>query len=252
MTKWVRWLVLMGWTACGAAYAEEESARVIRSISLPSFGFGTVSQAAEVHGALAGRYETVPAQQDRESFVDLTEGHFQVPGGLPPSMIPDPFVPSVMEYVYEVHLPEGFELRTALPEDRAKTFGPAMLTGHAARTADGALRFSIRLDTTKAQFPPATAAEFRKELAQSFEGSPALRVTFDLSAYELNNTGESVKALAAYVQRVARRPDDAIEHIRLADGLQTLGLMDRRWRRPIRRCGLPRAAGLEESGHCRC
>jgi tetratricopeptide (TPR) repeat protein len=226
MTKWIGWAALMGWAACGVAYAED-SARVTRSVSLPSFGFGTVSQTAEVHGPLAGRYQTVPAQQDRESFVDVTEGHFQVPGGLPPSMIPDPFVPSVLEYVYEVHLPEGFELRTALPEDRAKKFGLAILTGHAARAADGSVRFSIRLDTTKAQFPPATAAEFRKELAQSFEASPALLVTFDLSAYELNMTGESTKALAAYEQRVAKRPDDAIEHIRLSDALRTLGLLDR-------------------------
>lgn len=37
------------------------------------------------------------------------------------SLVPDPFVRSVVETVYEVRLPEGFELRTALPDESVKT-----------------------------------------------------------------------------------------------------------------------------------
>jgi hypothetical protein len=212
------WLAI-GWIACGLAQAQD-SARVIRTVSLPSFGFGVVTQTAEVRGALAGqssRYETTVAQPDRQGFVGVTEGFFEVPGGMAASLVPDPFVPSVVETVYEVRLPEGFELRTALPDESVKTFGPAMLTRNATRTADGSLRFLVRLDTSKAQFAPEMAAKFRKELAESLDGVAALKVPFALSAFEL----------AAFEQRVAKRPDDPIEHIRLAEGLKTLGLMDR-------------------------
>jgi tetratricopeptide (TPR) repeat protein len=220
------WLAI-AWTAWGLAQGQD-SARVTRSVSLPSFGFGTVARNAEAHGALAeqsSRDETAAAQPDRQAFVGVTEGSFQVPGIA--SLVPDPFVPCVVESVYAVRLPEGFELRTPLPEESSKTFGPAMLTRQATRAADGSLRYLFRLDLSKAQFAPDVAVKFRKELAGSVDELTAMKVTFDLSAFELNNTGESVKALAAFEQRVARRPDDAIEHIRLAEGLKTLGLMDR-------------------------
>ena len=42
------WLAI-GWIACGLAQAED-SAPVARAVSLPSFGFGVVTQTAEVHG----------------------------------------------------------------------------------------------------------------------------------------------------------------------------------------------------------
>jgi hypothetical protein len=79
------WLAI-GWIACGLAQAQD-SARVIRTVSLPSFGFGVVTQTAEVRGALAGqssRYETTVAQPDRQGFVGVTEGFFgRVSGSRP-------------------------------------------------------------------------------------------------------------------------------------------------------------------------
>lgn len=46
--KWLPWLAI-GWTVWGMAQAED-SARVTRTLSLPSFGFGTISQSADAFG----------------------------------------------------------------------------------------------------------------------------------------------------------------------------------------------------------
>jgi hypothetical protein len=48
--KWLPWLAI-GWTVWGMAQAED-SARVTRTLSLPSFGFGTISQSADAFGEL--------------------------------------------------------------------------------------------------------------------------------------------------------------------------------------------------------
>ena len=73
MRRAVRCIALAAWLT-GAAHAEDpvhagNVARVMADVGLPSFGFGTVTQTAAVHGALA-------AQSDRyESGKALRAGH---------------------------------------------------------------------------------------------------------------------------------------------------------------------------------
>jgi len=70
-------------------------------------------------------------------------------------------------------------------------------------------------------------AEFGKELAASLDRTPPLKLNFVLSAYVLNQKGQTVQALGAFEQRVARQPDAAIEHLRLSEALSGLGIPDR-------------------------
>jgi hypothetical protein len=199
-------------------------------VTLPSFGFGTVTQTAVVEGALAAqsdRYESGQALRDGQAFTDVLEGFIEIPGKLPSFMVPAPFVPSVLELAYKVHLPEGFELASGLPEHNMKSFGPAILDRRAEQAADGTLQFLIRLDASKAHFNAAMTAEFGKELAASLDRTPPFKLNFVLSAYVLIQKGLTVQALDAFDQRVARQPDAAIEHLRLSEALSILGLPDR-------------------------
>jgi tetratricopeptide (TPR) repeat protein len=286
--------------------SEDNLVRITRTVTLPEFGYATVSHRVEFHGELESQFRhyiaKVPQEaqmqmlnamatrgspsgkvlraklfdptdlkapyslfvefdQFSEAQTDLVRGVVRIPDGLPFWLLPQPllpasiagmavtaipelsqpnggppiggkpvttdidFVPSVAELRYEIHIPAGFNVRS-LPADATDSFGPAQLSKHYAQTGDGLIEVLIRFDTVRGHYSAAEAEEVRKQIA-AFVGKGSLNVDFDLTAFELNMTGEHAKALAAYEQRIARQPKLAVEHVRLAEALIYLGLLDR-------------------------
>ena len=133
--------------------------------------------------------------------------------------LPEAFV---TEWQYKIVPPPGFQ-RKPLPTNAKLSLGPASLTEEFSTDLDGTVHAVIRFDTVKSRFSVAEAIEMRNQIAQVRGGQPIL-INFEPVGESLLNEGKSREAFQAYRDLIAHHPNEAVEHLRMANALLTSGM----------------------------
>jgi tetratricopeptide (TPR) repeat protein len=128
----------------------------------------------------------------------------------------------VNEWQYKIIPPAGFQPKP-LPANATLSLGPASLTEEFSADADGTVHAVIRFDTVKSRFSVAEATEMRNQIAQVREGQ-LIEIHFEPVAAALLNEGKSREAFQAYRDLIALHPNEAVEHLRMANALLTSGM----------------------------
>ena len=133
--------------------------------------------------------------------------------------------PFSAEWRYHITLPEGFELR-ALPDDKTTAMGPATLSQHFEKGADGAVVAALKFVTDKPTYTLSEALALREAILAAYK-QDMLMVMFDQVGARLLAQGKIREALAADGALIAAHPAEPLHHVQLAYALLQAGLGDR-------------------------
>jgi hypothetical protein len=132
--------------------------------------------------------------------------------------------PFVVEQRFRILVPAGFSLR-ALPEDRTTQLGPASLTEHYALESPSVFTATLHFTTGKSTLTTEETLAFRDAVVQ-FQHRDAILVGFEQTGIKLLAAGKIKEALAVDQDAVARDPQSALPHVRLARALLQSGVGD--------------------------
>jgi transglutaminase-like putative cysteine protease/tetratricopeptide (TPR) repeat protein len=130
--------------------------------------------------------------------------------------------PYTMEWDYRFVPPAGF-IAKELPKDAAIALGPATLTETFTTGKDGAIEARLIFDTVKRRYTADEARALSKQLAELADG-PAILVNFEPEGAALVRDGKVKEALASYRALIARNPNTAVHHLRVANVLLEAGM----------------------------
>jgi tetratricopeptide (TPR) repeat protein len=133
-------------------------------------------------------------------------------------------LPMTREFHYRVVPPLGF-VSGELPESRMVQMGPARYSYTYEVAKDGAVLATLRFDTVKGRYSVAEVEALRTAVRRMRQESPIF-IHFDQIGRTFVSQGKVVEGLRAYRDVVAKRPESAVEHVRLTDALMDAGLCE--------------------------
>jgi tetratricopeptide (TPR) repeat protein len=130
--------------------------------------------------------------------------------------------PFTAEQRYHITPPAGFLLR-ALPADKTRHLGPAVLTETYSTDAAGVVTSVYRFNTGKARYSTDEALELRKAVI-AMNKEDAVQILFDQSGARQLAAGKVREALQIDRNLIDAHAHDALPHIRIAYALLAAGV----------------------------
>ncbi len=131
--------------------------------------------------------------------------------------------PFVMELRYRIVPPAGFEA-ASLPSDvNLKLGGPATLEERFSKDSEGVVHADLRFDTVERRLKGSEVLTLRDTVVELLQAE-AIKIKFDLRAHLLLSQGHARESFQAYRELITQHPNDAIQHLRRADGLLAAGM----------------------------
>ncbi|HMD33155.1 MAG TPA: DUF3857 domain-containing protein, partial [Candidatus Acidoferrales bacterium] len=127
-----------------------------------------------------------------------------------------------IEWRYHIVPPPTFAAQP-LPEDRNIPLGPASVTEHFKKEADGSVSAIVRFDSAKPRYTVEELQAFR--LADTkLRNSDGILIRFVQEGAALQAEGRVKEALASYASLVALHPAEALHHSQIAYAMLDAGL----------------------------
>jgi len=127
-----------------------------------------------------------------------------------------------VEWDYRIVPPLGFQPKP-LPQDVTLALGPAALTEQFSAGDDGVVHAVIRFDTVKRRYSAAEATELRNQVA-ALRGGEAILINFEPVGQALLQQGKVKESFQSYRALIARQPQAAVYHLRIAKALLEAGM----------------------------
>jgi tetratricopeptide (TPR) repeat protein len=128
----------------------------------------------------------------------------------------------VTEWRYVITPPAGFQVKS-LPSNSRKNLGPCVFSAEFSAAADNTVQATLRFDTVKRRLSVAEADSLRAGILELVEGQP-LSVHFEPAGEALLHQGKVREALHSYRELISAHPEEAINHLRMANALLAAGL----------------------------
>lgn len=126
------------------------------------------------------------------------------------------------EWQYKIIPPLGFQPKP-LPPNVKVSVGPAVLTQEYSAETNGVVHALVRFDTVKRRLTAAEMTAMRNKVADLRE-SEAILIYFEPTAHALLSAGKVRESFQAYRDMISLRPNEAVQHLRMAQALLAGGL----------------------------
>jgi transglutaminase-like putative cysteine protease/predicted Zn-dependent protease len=127
-----------------------------------------------------------------------------------------------VDWQYRIAPPPGFEA-SALPKDASIPLGPFALTETFGTDADGTVHARLRFDSVKRRLSAIEARAAREKITELLDAEPIM-IRFQPIGQALLGQGKTRESFQSYRDLIARHPQDAVYHLRMAKALLAGGL----------------------------